>query len=241
MRNSKFWSASSNWLLAGLVLAVLGAPAQAVVNVDRTRVVMNRDARTVTVNLVNASAAQPALVQLWIDDGDPMAPPEKIKSPLVVLPPMFRMEPSAQRNVRLTLADEAALPTDRESAFWLNIYQIPPTAQPQPGERRVVLPLRLRIKVFVRRGALEPPQEQDAARLTFTRVAEGIRIQNPTPWHMTVSSLRIGDNPLGGGMVPPFGEIVLAATQELPASGTLAYEVLNDLGNPWLQHKEWGN
>lgn len=231
MRSCKFWSAFSSILL-GCLLAVLSPHTLAVVNIDRTRVVIPNASNVVTFNLVNNSATQPALVQLWIDKGDPTVPPDKIISPLVLLPPMFRLEANEQRNVRLLIADPKQLPTDRESIFWLNVYQMPPITQ-QQDKQRLILPIRIRLKVFIRRGTLDAPQEEDLSKLTFTRTGDSLCIHNPTPWNLTISGMEIGGQKVDGDMVAPFGNLALPLTTRLPNTNALTYTLINDAGNPW--------
>lgn len=230
MRNCKFWSVFSSVLL-GCLLILASPRAGAVVNIDRTRIVVPNASDVVTFNLVNNSTEQPALVQLWIDTGDPTVPPDKIRSPLVLLPPMFRLEANEQRNVRLLIADPKQLPTDRESVFWLNVYQMPPVNQ-QQDKQRLILPIRLRIKVFIRRGALPAPQEEDLSKLTFTQASGNLCVHNPTPWHLTISGVDIDGQKVDGDMVAPFGNLPLPLAARLSNSNTLTYTLINDAGNP---------
>ncbi len=71
----------------------------------------------------------PMLLQVWTDAGNIDASPDNSKTPLVALPPVFKMQPGELRTLRLLLSSRQQLATDRESLFWLNIYQIPPVTQ----------------------------------------------------------------------------------------------------------------
>lgn len=73
------------------VAAVLLASAQshAAIALDRTRVIFNGAEKSVSLNVSNLNKELPYLAQGWIEDQNG----EKISSPLVVLPPVQRIEP----------------------------------------------------------------------------------------------------------------------------------------------------
>jgi P pilus assembly chaperone PapD len=55
-----------------------------------------------SVNLIN-SAEEPSLVQLWFDDGDIFIPPESARTPIIAVPPVFRLQPSELSDVKAQL------------------------------------------------------------------------------------------------------------------------------------------
>ena len=78
-------------LVATLVLAC-SFPAAAGVIINGTRVIYPAQAREVTVQLVNTGDT-PALVQAWVDSGNPDQTPETSTAPFVLTPPISRLEP----------------------------------------------------------------------------------------------------------------------------------------------------
>jgi len=50
--------------------------------------------------------------------------PEYEKSPFVILPAVFRMQPAGIQSLRV-FYNGAALPSNKESVVWLNLYEIP--------------------------------------------------------------------------------------------------------------------
>ncbi|NBF06708.1 fimbria/pilus periplasmic chaperone, partial [Pseudomonas sp. Fl5BN2] len=119
---------SSKPLLAPLLLALgLLAPigfALAGVTAEKTRVVFAANTTETSLQVMNQNP-YPVVVQTWVDDGEPGSTPDTTQAPILPLPAIFRMEPGEQRNLRLIYTGEA-LPKDRESLFWLNLYEIPP-------------------------------------------------------------------------------------------------------------------
>lgn len=238
MRSYKWWSVFNKVTVAvGIMLCCTAFHASAVVNAEKTRVVFNSGSIAESLSLVN-SEKEPVVVQVWTDNGDPTVSPDQVHTPVVINPPVFKMKPGEIRNIRLLLVSAGGLPQDRESVYWLNIYQIPPNTETQhKGEKKIVLPLKIRMKVFVRPEKIGELQENDAQKLQFSIDHEPgnktLLIQNPTPWHLTLSSLRSGKTALPGVMVAPF----TSERVEIPADKTLAdkveYDVINDNGTRW--------
>lgn len=235
MRNSRWWSAFSKLLL----MSILAFPVHAAVNAEVTRVIFNAGEKSYSLALAN-SLQQPALVQVWTDKGDPASLPGKVITPVVALPPVFKMQPGELRSIRLQLTDTSALPRDRESLYWLNVYQIPPMTQNDTQiAQKVVLPLRIRMKVFIRPEGVQALQEGDAEklRIAYDRQENQLQLTNPTPWHITLAGISCEAGSASGVMVAPF------ATQRVPLQGrgtscsTVNYEAINDSGNHWGYQK----
>lgn len=163
--------------------------ARAVVNVEGTRVIIHQGELSASLTFSN-SEKQPTMVQIWSDNDDPFMPPEKTTTPLIAVPPVFSMKPGEGRVVQLMLTSTGTLSKNKESLFWLNIYQIPPNTAAVSGVRQVLLPLRLRMKVFIRPEGGDDPVEQDGNKLRFnlqsTQNGERMLVTNPTPWYITL-------------------------------------------------------
>jgi P pilus assembly chaperone PapD len=57
------------------------------------------------------------LLQVWTDFGDPQVTPDRVVTPVVVLPPLFKMLPGELRGLRLMLSSRDGLPDDRRRAL----------------------------------------------------------------------------------------------------------------------------
>ncbi|MGP4131767.1 fimbria/pilus periplasmic chaperone [Pantoea tagorei] len=112
-----------------------------------TRVVYPAAEKEITVRLDNRGD-QPALVQAWIDDGDPNQPVDKINVPFVMLPPVFRMEANKGQTLRIVYTG-SDLPVDKESIFWLNVLDIPPKDKSRINKNQLQMAIRSRIKLFL--------------------------------------------------------------------------------------------
>ena len=79
-----------------VLLAMLGAStvqtSQAAVSLDRTRVIFIGGEKSVSLSISNQNAQLPYLAQGWIENEQG----EKVTGPMVVLPPVQRLEPGAR-------------------------------------------------------------------------------------------------------------------------------------------------
>lgn len=227
MRNYKFWSVFSKFAL----LLAFAVQVHAAVNVDRTRVVFSEHDVAQSLNLAN-DGAMPMVIQVWADDGDPASSPDVNRTPVVAIPPVFRMLPGELRSLKLMLASRQGLAQDRESVFWLNIYQIAPdTAQSGRQERKVILPLRLRMKVFIRPAGLKMPTEEDERKIRFSAAGQTLRVLNPTPWYMSLTLHFTDRQKPTSVMVAPHGEETLEPPAAASPGTSLSYDVITDDGN----------
>jgi len=208
--------------------------ASAVVNSTQSRLVFNEESMAESLTVVNTVSA-PALVQMWTDDNDPLSPPDRISTPLIVVPPLFKLAPAESRNLRVMLLSREGMPKDRERVYWLNIYQIPPNTQQQIAqEKKIILPVRIRLKVFIRPIGLRAPEDDIGEKLRFTLSNAAtqppvLNVSNPTPYYMTLGDLRLGNKKLKTEMIAPFSSV------SIPVAGAdnhraLSWTVIDDYG-----------
>ncbi|MFS7307672.1 fimbria/pilus periplasmic chaperone [Rahnella inusitata] len=239
MHNYK-WSSVFNKvaIAACIMLCSTAFHAGAVVNAEKTRVVFSSGSISESLSLVN-SEKEPVVVQVWTDNGDPTVNPDQVQTPIVINPPVFKMKPGEIRNIRMLLVSAGSLPQDRESLYWLNIYQIPPNTETQhKGEKRVVLPLKIRMKVFVRPEKMGELEESDVRKLHFavqqSTGGKTLVIKNPTPWHLTISSLKSGLTELPNLMLEPFSSQSVEIPKDKVLAHEIDFEVINDNGTRWM-------
>lgn len=172
-------------LCLGLML-----PAQLVagVVVNGTRVIYPAQAREVTVQLDNVGDA-PSLVQAWVDAGDQTQTAENSDAPFMLTPPISRVESGRSQALRLVLTG-ADLPADRESVFWLNVLDVPPSPQAGGEEQNYLqVAFRSRIKLFYRpKGLLGTAN--DAPQALRWQYRDGqLRVSNATAYHVTLAEV----------------------------------------------------
>ncbi|EKS7428561.1 TPA: fimbria/pilus periplasmic chaperone [Enterobacter cancerogenus] len=215
-------------LIAGSLLMSTIA-AQAAVVPDRTRVIFRGDQKSVSITLRNDNQSLPYLAQAWIETSTG----QKITSPLTVLPPVQRIEPTATGQVKVQgMPGLASLPQDRETMFYFNIREIPPKSS-KPNVLQIAL--QTRIKLFYRPAALPAldPQHPWQHQLTLTRTSDSYTVKNPTPYFVITSSAGPSKDKTAAGFEPiilaPFASQPLKVkSADLGSEPVLGY--VNDYG-----------
>ncbi|WP_017463823.1 fimbrial biogenesis chaperone [Dyella ginsengisoli] len=225
-----------------LVLAlVLGAPsAHASVVIAGTRVVFPAATGEVTIRLTN-NGSHPALIEAWIDDGDPNSTPDTAKVPFLVTPPLVRMNAGKGQSLRIVYTGQP-LPTDRESLFWLNVLEIPPKPTAKAGEEQNTLQfaIRSRLKLFFRPSGLAGDFATASRQIAWSVVSDAkgyaLEARNASPYYITfnkVSLTAAGHTyDAGTGMVAPGSSLrlPLAGLGRAVTAAQVDYTVINDFG-----------
>jgi len=230
---------------AALLAAALSLPAHAGVTPVASRVIFPVGDAEQSVQLFNVNT-YPVLVQAWIDDGRIEAVPQESTAPFVTLPPIFRMGAGDQTSLRI-IHSGAKLPSDRESLFWLNLYEIPGLPKNQPDKTQsVMVTMRTQIKVFVRPAGLPYGAPEPRKRLVFSLAkAAGklsLKIDNPTPYYATFSAILVKAGGRSQQITPDMVAPLSASTLELDQLGAEAgetaevlFSLIDDDGNPVVE------
>jgi chaperone protein EcpD len=226
--------------VAGLLAlgAVLPFAAQASVVIAGTRVVYNAESSEVTLKLSNVGD-KPALIQVWLDKGDPKADPSKLDLPFIMTPPLARIDPGKSQTIRIVHTGEA-MAQDRESLLWFNMLEVPPKPKGDAAQANYVqLAFRSRLKFFYRPAGLQGRADDAPDRLVWRLGAKAgkpaLLVSNPTPYHVTITEAQAGEGANApqfkdGDMVAPGGELALPLSAAPAAGGTVLFKTLNDYG-----------
>ena len=213
--------------VAVLMLAGACYPAIAAVNLDRTRIIYNASDKSVSVMLENQSKELPYLAQVWLEN----AQGEKITSPLVALPPMQRIDAGQKSQIRiLQLPETAGLPKDRESLFYFNVREVPPKSD---MANVMQVAIQSRVKLFFRPAELRKLLKADwQEQLQVSRLSNGLKLTNPTPFYITVGYLGKDNKGNASGfdsvMLAPFATESLTGSQYVSDRYSLGY--MDDYG-----------
>ncbi|GKW16201.1 molecular chaperone [Pectobacterium carotovorum subsp. carotovorum] len=158
--------------------------AYSALSLDRTRVIFNDEEQSATVMLMNQNAENPFLAQSWLTDERH----NKITTPLMVLPPLQRIEAKGYSLIRLVKTEQISqLPTDRESLFYLNVREIPPKTD-KPNVLQIAI--QSEIKVFFRPRGVKPAKDEIwQEKLIVRKTGNTFQVENPTPYYITVSGI----------------------------------------------------
>ncbi|EMT6574478.1 fimbrial biogenesis chaperone [Providencia rettgeri] len=202
--------------------------------VNGTRFIYPGDEKEITVQLSN-TAERPAVAQAWLDTGNASETPDTIKTPFQITPPVSRVEAKGGQNLRIKLMDKGQIPQDRESLWWLNVLDIPPTVKGKDGEMQNVLQLaiRSRFKFFYRPVGLGS-RELAPEQLVIKTNGKNIAIENPTPFYITVTKISI-DGKVGltdkTVLIEPKNQTLVELKQAIKSGSKVVVNNINDYGS----------
>lgn len=218
-RAKKYFSA------ALLVFAALGVVkhAEAGVALGATRVIYPSDQKQVTLGVSNNDAQSTFLIQSWIDNAAGTK-----ENRFVITPPLFVMQGKKENSLRIIDGANQSLPKDRETLFWVNVKAIPSMKKQQESQNTLQFAIISRIKLFYRPVGLSMPPEDAPKHLRFHKEGSNLELINPTPYFLTITSLKAGAKALSNVMVPPMGNA------SVPMNGgsenDITYQTINDFG-----------
>ncbi|MBC6504426.1 fimbria/pilus periplasmic chaperone [Citrobacter freundii] len=196
--------------------------AQAAISLDRTRAIFDGADKSMMLNIVNDNKQLPYLAQAWLEN----AAQEKITvGPLVVTPPVQRLEPGSQSMVRVaSTPDINKLPQDRESLFYFNLREIPPKSD---KVNVLQIALQTKIKLFYRPASIQAKANSLwQEKLVLNKTSGGWRIENPTPYYVTVIGLGGTEKEAKEGK---FDAVMLEPKSEQTVKAS-------SYGTPWLSY-----
>ncbi|WP_354535403.1 fimbria/pilus periplasmic chaperone [Ralstonia sp. 1138] len=217
---------------AALACALVASASHASISLSTTRVIF--DGKNKESSVVVSNDGSDALLQAWLDPLDDMA---DVQLPFAITPPLAKVGAKQQQLLRV-LYEGIGMPTDRESAFWLNVQEIPQTAK---EDNVLQLAVRQRIKVFYRPTGLAGDPVKAPTHLQWQLNQDAgkglLRLTNPSPYHVTVvdAKLRVGnadESVVDAKMVAPGTTLTLPVKLTAGSSNApeLRYEVINDYG-----------
>lgn len=227
-------------LIAGLLNSV---PVFAGISLDGTRIIFyaenEKNGASIQVRS-GSSSATPYLVKTQVTRD---TSGQQIDVPFITTPSLFRLESGNSNQVRI-LSRPYHFATDRESLFYFRVTAVPTTQAPeQNNQYKLGGDLQLAsgnvIKLFYRPKGLTITPEKAASGLIFSNTAQGIKIANPTPYYLTLSSVQVNGNAVniktspGSNMVAPFSDSVFPYPR---TTGTVQWQVINDYGGLDTSH-----
>ncbi len=205
-----------------MLLAVNIFSSHAGVLIGGTRVVYDGAKKEATISARNPDG-KPYLIQSWID---PENSADKQPVPFIVTPPLFRLDAEGANTLRIVRTGH--LPETKESVYWLNIKAIPASSPDAKNELHISV--NTRIKLFYRPAGLNANDGAEAyKKLTFSHQGNEIQANNPTPFYVSLSDLKIGNSAIASpGMIAPMSS--KRWTVAAPSSRQVSWQAINDYG-----------
>ncbi|SMP60884.1 P pilus assembly protein, chaperone PapD [Serratia sp. CC22-02] len=216
-------------IFVGLFFSSFFADANIVIN--GTRVIYPEKNKDVIVQLVN-NGNDPALVQAWIDDGDINSTPETANVPFLLSPPVVKVAGNNGQQLRIQKMG-ATIPGDRESVFYLNVLDIPPTPENLQGVNTLQLAIKSRIKLFYRPAGLSSNANAITDFIELQAAGAGFKVINKSPYFFTLANVdQKGKKNLlvDSVMVAPFSSLFAATKSGVSRNVPYTLLYIDDLG-----------
>ncbi|MCY0800324.1 molecular chaperone [Providencia rettgeri] len=207
------------------------------VQVLQTRVIFNEGDKSALTTVRNNGDA-PYLVKSDVLTTLDETASNANNSPFILTPPIARLEANSENALRILRQPGKTLPKDRESVYYLSFLAIPSSGKNEQDSEGMVagkmtVGLQLIIKLFYRPEGLTELPAEAPSKLTFQRVAGGVKVNNPTPYHVTFSELKVGNKVVEvdnvGAMVAPFEQKTFK--HEIGTATTVTWQGITDLGD----------
>lgn len=211
---------------------VFASHALANIVITGTRVIYPAGDKEISVK-VNNKGKGPVLIQSWIDNGDVNATPDTIRVPFIINPPMNRVDAAKGQTLRISYTGTSSLPSDRESIFWLNVLEIPPSNMKEADINKMQVAFRSRIKLFYRPAALKEDSTKAAESIKWETNRGQLTAVNNSPYHITLLGVRAENSKIegSGDMVAPFGRLAIKNKSGSFAHGQkISWQYINDWG-----------
>ncbi|EBU2765678.1 fimbrial chaperone [Salmonella enterica] len=213
--------------LAVLMSLTISGQAMAAFVLNSTRYIYEEGKKNITFEVTNQSDKTYG-GQVWVDNTG-----TSTDVYLVPAPPVFKIAGKEKQIVRIMKVSDA-LPSDRETLFWLNVQEIPPKPTSADGENTIALAMNTRVKIFYRPKALEKGRENAEKKLQFISKDGVTWLENPTPYYIAVTKVLSGKQAVAlsekvmGNLakLAPFSKISLGKK----VSGSMSIEAINDWG-----------
>lgn len=188
-----------------------------------TRIIYPAGQKQVSLSVHNTSENASFLVQSWTESAD-----GKKSNDFVVTPPLYVSGPGNENTMRIMYAGPP-VKTDRETLYYFDSKSVPSLdKKAMEGKNMLLLAAITRIKLFVRPAGLSPSVEDAPGALAFHRQGNTLRIENPTPYYITLAKMTYGGQKMPDTMVPPRDGTSLPVTS--PAVGRVSFHTINDYG-----------
>lgn len=226
--------------IALLTLFIYPVISFSAIQILTTRVVVNAAENEQTF-VVKNTGDTPSLLQLWLSNKNDEGMEIKDNFPLIVTPPIARVNSRRNKVFRIFSTPEAlrVLPGDRESVFWVNVLDIPSMDESADKSNRLGIAFRTRIKVFYRPKGLTGLPEDTAEKLVWSEVRKGnnliYTVKNRGAYHVSFARLSIKEGEkeiasIPGGMVEPFSSESFTFNKVTGSNIELNYQYITDLG-----------
>lgn len=187
--------------------------------VNGTRFIYPESDKEITIQF-NNTADRPAVAQVWLDEGDPDALPEMIKTPFQITPPISKLSANGGQTIRVKLINKSQLATNKETLYWLNLLDIPPITKTEKDAEQNMLQLAIRSRFkFMYRPNNLGNRDLAPEKIQIFSGDGSVNIKNPTPFFITITTVNSEQKTLN---ISPF-MLSPNSSQQLKINGKISF------------------
>ncbi|WP_366395502.1 fimbria/pilus periplasmic chaperone [Pseudomonas chlororaphis] len=157
--------------------------------------------------------------------------------PFAITPSLNRLDGNQRKLLRIFYYGQG-LPTDRESAFRLNVQEVP---QKSKSENSLQIAVRQRIKLFYRpvnlKGSADEAPNELGWRMVLKDGKPDLKVKNDSAFHVSFGTVNIQSGssiyPIPAKMIPPYTSqsfTIEGASSALSGTAKIEFESINDNG-----------
>lgn len=224
-----------------LILLIYSPYTISAIQIMTTRVIINSDSAEQTF-VVRNTGERPLLLQTWLSKIDYDGMDIRDDVPLFITPPVGRINPGKNKVFRLFQSDDAIveLPGDRESAFWINAFDLPASTQEENIGNQLHIAFRTRIKAFYRPATMTGTLIEAASNLKWDVKQKGNKVEltavNNSPFHISFANFSLMNGGVEQAKIP--GEMIVPYSSKIftfnnvkwSGDKAVRYEYISDLG-----------
>lgn len=190
------------------------------VGLGATRLVYHANEKQTSLDVRNTHTGSPFLIQTWLDNDAGVKTQD-----FVVVPPLSVLRPKSENTLRIIFTGKG-LPNDRETLYWLTVKAIPQS--PEQGTNTLQLAAASRIKVFYRPAGLNEKTDEAYKKISPSLSGNTLTLKNPTPYYLTLITLRVDNKEIKPFMLPPEGAVTVPGS--FSGVKNISYQTINDYG-----------
>lgn len=192
------------------------------VGLSHSRIIFSINEKQATLGVHNSHQKSHFLVQSWVENFQ-----QKKVNDFIVTPPLFVIKPKSENTLRIVPTSNA-LPTDRETLYWLNVKAIP-SSEEDKSSNTLKIAIQNRIRLLVRPADLPVTPGAAPKMMRFKRVGNSLVITNPSPYYISLVNIQVGTTKLDNLTIAPKQDTAIP----LPANaqGNLSLQTVDDYGS----------
>lgn len=207
-------------LILLLIFSAINAHAGGV-GLGTTRLIYTSDSKQSSLEVRNTDSQSQFLIQSWIENeqGQP-------SRDFVITPPLFVLKPASENMLKVLFAGKP-LAQDRETLYWITVKAIP-QMQSTTAENTLQFASASRIKLFYRPQNISEGAAQSYTKIKANHHSGKVTVNNPTPFYITMTNIRVDNKPAESVMVPPKSDATLNG--KFQSAQRISFQTINDFG-----------